>query len=1012
MLRNVRVIVLGMWFGGVSLFAQNPAPFEQDSLTDGVVTFEAEHFHTSTVVKGKAWVMVTNGTYSGSLALQALPNTGTNINTGYITNSPRLDFKVNFNRTGLHAIAIRGVGPTGNDDSLHAGIDGTGPNTCDRIFGFFGSPGWSFSTLDGGQPVALFNVPSVGLHTVNLWMKEDGFIIDKVVISSNTNFLPGGLGPPESRQGAAATADDPRATEITALHISNGVIVAEFTPAEGVESYEASGNTNIMSGLTDDPSALVQGFQLLIAPGSEPKFFGVDAVPMSTNKELTSLVLNRLAYGPTPDEIDRVLAGPTAIGPEAYIAEQLAPELILENVDADPGVALLNAKLQSNRAYSEDLQAWHILRATLAKRQLLETLMQFWDNHFNTYYWKTYGYFNYSAYFFSSDDSTWLASQFEYKELEKWRQVLLNPNGTFYDLLKISAESPAMLIYLDTVDNIAAAPNENYAREIQELFCMGVNNGYDQSDIEAMAPAWTGWKVNRVAPADVGNPHAVINTNNIIILPPRTSGWLYRKGTNQPSASWNTPAFEPAGDWFSATTSIGYGNTNTTVLTDMSNGYNTIYLRKTFVVSNLSDMATARVRVFVDDGCILYLNGQEAYRFNCPTIPNIYSNRATASVGKATWRDVTLTNAVNYFVTGTNLLAMHVLNTTIRNSDFDSDAQVYIPAAWSFLFNPADHQSTNKVIFAGKKVDYRFGAPWAGQSYQLTLPLRTGTNGIQDGYDIVAHMANLPYTEEFISVKLCQLFVHEDFHIGGYYNVSQLTPEQQLIKACMTAWETPGPDGRKGNLRAILSTIFSSPLFHGQDAAQQKIKTPFEFMVSSIRALRADLGGGVMSARTDGYDLETPMYLSGMELFGHVFPDGWPETGDKWIDTGTLNERLRFVENFLMISNDALKQVDYGSSGDDNTCDPMALVMAKLPAAQWTNDVAVVNYFLGILFPGEGSGNLDLERTEALNVLNSDDTGVPGTSFFNSLGPGTLAYNNRLRSMVALLMSGPKFHEQ
>ena len=62
-----------------------------------------------------------------------------------------------------------------------------------------------------------------------------------------------------------------------------------------------------------------------------------------------------------------------------------------------------------------------------------------------------------------------------------------------------------------------------------------------------------------------------------------------------------------------------------------------------------------------------------------------------------------------------------------------------------------------------KIVPARFGAPWAGTPYQLVIPRRTGTNSIQDGYDVIQHLANLPMTMEYISVKLCRLFVHDDF---------------------------------------------------------------------------------------------------------------------------------------------------------------------------------------------------------------------------------------------------------
>lgn len=1009
--RTGRVGVL-LTFINVVVYGQGGAAYEQDSMPDGVVCFEAEQFHSNVAVGVRQWVMVTNGTYSGGRGMQCIPNTNGNQNANYVTQSPRLDFRVNFNRTGIHAISIRGVGLTGNDDTCHAGLDGQALSTCDRIFGFSATPGWSFSTLDAGQPVALFNVPSVGIHTVNIWMREDGFIVDKIVVSSNTNFLPAGLGPPVSpRVGESASAsENAQETWITGVRWSNGVMVADFEPVPGIESYVPRGGATLLGGPGEDGSVSAQGFSLVIPPGAESKLVGVGAAPISSNRELTSIVLNRLAYGPTPDELDRVLTGPTPIGPESYIAEQMQPEGLTETANAHTGIVSAINKIESGQGYLSDLQALQALRAVLARRQLLETLLQFWDNHFNTYYWKTTWVL--SDWGLSWDETQRVSAQFEHAEREKWRQVLLNPNGTFYDLLKISAESPAMLIYLDTVDNVASAPNENYAREIQELFCMGVDNGYDQSDIERMAPAWTGWKVARVLPGDAGNPHAPVNTNGLVVLPRRDMNWRYRKGTNEPPASWKNPEFVPGGDWFTGQASIGYGSTNNTVLADMSNGYFTVYLRKTFVVTNLSQMSAAKLRLFIDDGCVAYLNGQEVHRFNAPANPVLFSNRATTTVGKASWRDAPLTNPASWFVAGTNVLALHVLNRTINNNDLDADAEVVISPVWSFVFNPADHNPTNKTIFAGKRVNPRFGAPWALQPYTLSLPARGGTNGILDGYDIVAHLANLPYTMEFISVKLCRLFVHEDFQIGGYYNVASLTPEQQLIRACMTAWDTPGPDGRKGNIRSILNVIFQSDLFRHQKAAQQKVKTPFEFTVSAVRALRADLGGGLFTASTDGYDLSDPMWYAGMELFGRDFPDGWSEIGRNWIDTGALNERFRFVENLLMPAGDALKTVDYGSSGADNHCDPVSLLTAKLPGSSWTDATAVANFFLALLFPGEGKANLDLERAAAVDYLNSGDDGIPGASPFSALSVGAVEYQKRVRGLVALFMSGPKFQEQ
>src|SRR5436305_23213 len=68
------------------------------------------------------------------------------------------------------------------------------------------------------------------------------------------------------------------------------------------------------------------------APGRRA-FYRVQVTPMSSNSLLAATVLNRLTYGPTPDEIERI----NAIGPDAYIAEQLAPWSFAEDVTGTSG---------------------------------------------------------------------------------------------------------------------------------------------------------------------------------------------------------------------------------------------------------------------------------------------------------------------------------------------------------------------------------------------------------------------------------------------------------------------------------------------------------------------------------------------------------------------------------------------------------------------------------------------------------------------------------------------------
>ncbi|PYJ01272.1 MAG: hypothetical protein DME25_18465, partial [Verrucomicrobia bacterium] len=440
---------------------------------------------------------------------------------------------------------------------------------------------------------------------------------------------------------------------------------------------------------------------------------------------------------------------------------------------------------------------------------------QFFQNHFTTEYQKTGDWFdmNYSNAITNPTVRQQLALDLHWREHKKFRNLLLNPNCTFYDLLRVSIESPAMIIYLDTVLNTKAAANQNYARELMELHTLGVDNGYIQQDIVDLSKVWTGWRVAKKDAAVANDPFA-------------------------------------------------------------------------------------------------------------PPVKDI-------------------TNA---------------------------------PGLWVLHFSTNNHDLTTKRLF---------GSLRGGQSYALILQSTNaaGTNGFGEGYAVIQHLANLPYTMEFISVKLCRLLVHEDFDFGLYdYTDPNLSPEAALIKECMTAWDTPAADGRKGNIRSVLNVIFHSALFRGHAASQQKIRTPLEFAVAAIRALRVvntePSGYVVATADSDGYGISglggntSPLNrMGGMLLFNKVEPDGYSEFGRIWLSTANLCERMRFVQHLLMPTSSALKSSDYSTPGQKNTSDPVKLLKLKLPAASWNDPGPVADYFLGLLYPGEGSANLGLDRAAAIDFL-------------------------------------------
>ncbi len=186
-------------------------------------------------------------------------------------------------------------------------------------------------------------------------------------------------------------------------------------------------------------------------------------IQISSHTSASSHILNRITFGATPTLLKRV----ERIGPQEYISQQLNPHTVDDSV--------LRTKMKKFKPKDANELQWYFIQYMLdSEHQLNEVMTWFWDNHFNTHLGK-HG-----------------KIQYELEENNQFRQQAL---GRFRDLLEISAKSPAMLYYLDSVRNIKAEPNENYARELMELHTLGVDGGYDHHDIESLAKIFTGWRV-------------------------------------------------------------------------------------------------------------------------------------------------------------------------------------------------------------------------------------------------------------------------------------------------------------------------------------------------------------------------------------------------------------------------------------------------------------------------------------------------------------------------------------
>ncbi len=177
-----------------------PDSFQQDNGADGLVVIEGENSLGNRIAAGgKNWQTVTTPAgFSGSGAIQALSNSGVMVDLANLASSPRVDYRITFTKTGTHYVWIRGLGATGQDNSVTLGIDGVATTSSDNL-SLPTTYGWNNTNLTPpGGTVRTITVASVGLHTLNLWMREDGVVVDKLLLTVNAGHIPSGSGPAES----------------------------------------------------------------------------------------------------------------------------------------------------------------------------------------------------------------------------------------------------------------------------------------------------------------------------------------------------------------------------------------------------------------------------------------------------------------------------------------------------------------------------------------------------------------------------------------------------------------------------------------------------------------------------------------------------------------------------------------------------------------------------------------------------------------------------------------------
>lgn len=175
-----------------------PVPgFIQDS--NGQVVFESEHhdylYTVGTIDVDPNWVSVQKSWYSNGDSRRALPNVG-RVFDPTVDDTPRMDFTVHFNQAGPHYVWGLGSG-WADAELVYVGLEGEVQDTLKFLTG----KGFKwFGTGSDGSNV-IINVPAAGTYEFNVWIGEDAVFTDKLLISSDPNFVPVNTAIPESQYG-------------------------------------------------------------------------------------------------------------------------------------------------------------------------------------------------------------------------------------------------------------------------------------------------------------------------------------------------------------------------------------------------------------------------------------------------------------------------------------------------------------------------------------------------------------------------------------------------------------------------------------------------------------------------------------------------------------------------------------------------------------------------------------------------------------------------------------------
>jgi uncharacterized protein (DUF1800 family) len=200
------------------------------------------------------------------------------------------------------------------------------------------------------------------------------------------------------------------------------------------------------------------------------------------------------------------------------------------------------------------------------------------------------------------------------------------------------------------------------------------------------------------------------------------------------------------------------------------------------------------------------------------------------------------------------LMELHTLGVDGGYSQKDVQEVARALTGWTFnrqtgefVFNPTIHDAGEKTIL--------------GQAFP-------SGRGEEEGERVLDIVSRAPATAHFITGKLARHFVSDD-------------PPPSLVDRCAATFSKTD-----GDIRETLRCVVTSPEFFSRAAYRAKVKTPFELVASALRAVDADPDTTPRTAQI--------VARLGQPIFGRLTPDGWPDRGDAWMNTGAILNRINF----------------------------------------------------------------------------------------------------------------------